>query len=473
MIQLLAPGWLRGHSNVWPLALTLCLLSIAGWMTPATFAQEEPSPDDSQVIEVEEDDEPTAEEEELQQLSDTSFYDRASIEAMDNDFPTLHNNVPSFRNLQQILQMARGRTGVNPTIIDRYVESAAKDLTLRDNIQAIIDRDAIPDTRRIKEFEKAGTDLLEPLMIPADQMNDSFRRVYSRKLLQVIPELLENHLFARTEAMVILSRLRDPAALDLLIKTLGESSQPIPVRLLAANGIAEIARSGQELSVNDTVRAAVALVDFLENNPDTFWLARVRALEALGALRQVAGIQNRNEALMATAVFSVLVHAEERLETRAWAAWAFGMLEVPAGFPQVNFSLVSYQVGRLAARLGHQIAEADLPQAQYLTGLLVFQVFQGTNGDPNFRGSGLVNSRQLGPHSQFVNQVRRLVYQVGGDAVRLTNARGTQVPPARQALEKSVATLETYLDRNRPEDRTLVPDGPSFEPAGARVAADQ
>ncbi|CAN5889356.1 hypothetical protein BH23PLA1_BH23PLA1_23100 [soil metagenome] len=471
MFESLAPGWWQGRLGTLPVAMSLAMFLMVGAWAPPAFSQEEPPPDAEVVPEEEE--VRSEELEQKQQLTDTSFYDPVALETLENNFPTLFSNSPGFRNLQQILQMARGSGAVNPTIIDRFIESAAKDLTLRDNIQAIIDRDAVPDVRRVKEFEKAATDLIEPLLIPTDRMNPNFRRTYSAKLLQVLPDLLENHLFARTQAMIVLNRLQDPAALDLLVQTLSDEDQPIAVRLLAASGITQITRSGQQLGVNETVRAARALVDFLENNPDTFWLARVRALEALGALRQVADIQNRNEARMATAAFAVLVDPEERLETRAWAFWALGMLEVPSGFPQINYGLIAYQAGRLASRLGHEIIDAELPQAQYLTGLLVFQISQGLNGDPQDRSVGLVNSRQIGPHSEFVNQVNRLVRQVGANAVRLSNARGTQVPPARQALQKSLAELDSYLDRNRPQDRTLVPGGPSFEPATAQVAAER
>src|SRR5207249_4186696 len=114
---------------------------------------------------------------------------------------------------------------------------------------------------------------------------ERFRTVYTQTLLKVMPDLLKNHLFARTEAMIVLSRVGDPQALDLLIAQLDDPNQVMMVKLLAAVGLTNIVQGGKKpLDANTAARASKALADFLTREPDTFWMAQVRALEALGAL---------------------------------------------------------------------------------------------------------------------------------------------------------------------------------------------
>ena len=298
---------------------------------------------------------------------------------------------------------------------------------------------------------------MSPYLIPESERNPRFMQEYNAQLLAVAPELLQNHLFARVQAMEALSRMGDPQALGLLIELITSDDQPSVVKLLAAEGISEIARAaGLALSPADRERAANALVAYVRDNPDAFWLARARAIEALGNLRTISGITNRDQAVFAIAALEFLGNEDLRVEPRAYAAWALGMIEVPPGYPQVNYALVAYYVGRLAETLGQRILELSDPaselsnpeRATYLTGVLVNQVFVALDGVRGVRNSGLRNAGALGPHRNDVNRVHQLVKQVAAAAVELARSVGVQREPRRTQLAQRLNELKTYLDAN-------------------------
>jgi hypothetical protein len=285
-------------------------------------------------------------------------------------------------------------------------------------------------------------------------------------------------MLARVQIMLALSELGEASALDTFIKVLDEPQHPVVLKQLAAQGITTIAGApNRPLQLNDTVRAAEALARFLDNPEETFWLARVRALEALGSLRQISTIQQRDQALMAQVALRILANPDERPMVRAWAAWALGRYDVPAGYPQINYSLLAYQMGRLAVDLGDSIVDlgdsiltTKRDRARYLTAIMAFQVFPGLNGTADLRGSGLVNARGLGAHQAYVNQIQILVKQLAAECVTLTRAVGSQIGPALDAVNGRLAELKTYLEKNPPPADPLVPGVPAMAIGGAAPA---
>jgi len=480
-------GWGR------PLCLLLTAYALGSAPLPKLAAQEGP-PSLIRDEATQEEAEALREEAEQQVLEDTVFVDPLAAELMENRFEPLYRNVPRARTSNLIRQMAQGGVGLNPAMIERHVKGAARDLTNRDNIQGYLEGGELnaPD---IRALEEAGQDLLAPYLIPEANRDSRFYREYNRQLLAVAPELLNNHLIARSQVMLALSRMGDRAALPLLIEALNNPEQPVAVKMLAAVGVTTIARDTRnQLSSQERVEAARGLIRFLERHPDALWLARARAIEAIGTLRQVSGIQNVREAEMATTALQLLTNPNARLETRAWTAWSLGMLEPAPTSPPINYSLVAYQIGRLAEDIGDEIlrnaevrgailAEArartedeeeelaieeqlidpELERVRYLTGFLTFQVFKALDGESWMRDSGLRNARGLGEHRRYVMRVHDLVRRLAAAAVQYTKGVGVQEPGRRRALADELAQLKAFLDANPPDSPQLVPDGPAFE----------
>lgn len=459
----------------WPgLAGFLALTSFA----VAARAQDPPSPPDNPAARTQADDRPAPkadevdptttpardENQEKAALEDSVFVDARAQQAMANHFTELFRLSRNANTTLTIEKMARGEIRSDPATIDRHVKAAARELTDHGNIDAVVNPGDRVDNSKVKLLEAAGQALLAPLSRPIAQRDTAFQRDFTAKLLEVAPQLLSNHMIARTQAMLALSRLGDKAALDLLLKQLADPEQPVVLKALAAQGISTIA-TGQTLSVSDQARAAEALVALLRDPEEAFWPARVRALEALGNLRQISTIVGRDQALMAQAALLILSDPAQRPEVRAWAAWAIGMMDVPPSYPPVNYSLLAYQFARLAAAIGDEILIAPPERVKYLTGLLVFQVFGGIEGSPAVRYSGLLKARALGENASTVREIHELVEGLATDCLQLTRAAGTLAGPAKDAVKSRLAALKVYLAKNPPKNLALVPGAPPLQVA--------
>lgn len=471
MIDAIAPAWARNLSQ--GLALLLVVGGL-GLLPPlsARAQQEDDQTNGEANQDAPADGELTPEKQDEQEvLADSIYVDPVAASIMRGRYDQLHSSVLVPPNTDRtIIQMAQGASRLDAGLIDRFIKYAARQLTDHDNIDAVASGG---QQSRIQSIQDAGKYLMLPYtQIPKNQQDRRFLQEFNARLLGVAPDLLKNHLYARVQVMQALSRLGDPAALNLLIAQIRDPEQPLIVKQLAAEGIRRIAvEAGDSLSIANRETAANALVEFLRDNPNAYWLSHARALQALGTLRRISGVENRDQAVFANELLAVLSSEDRRPESRAWAAWALGMLEVPPNYPQLNFSLAAYQIGSLAVDIGKRIVDLSDPReleaynperVKYLTALIVAPVFSSLDGAPELRGSGLRNTRGLGPHQQYVVRVHQLIRQLAVSSVELTNARGAQITAARDRVIGRLNELRTFLNENRPEDGTFIAGGQEF-----------
>ena len=176
--------------------------------------------------------------------------------------------------------------------------------------------------------------------------------------------MLDKHLLTRIEAMIVLGNTRSPNAIDLFIKQLSNPDQTVWVKLWAARGLANVTQDGQiDLDAQRAMTAGKAVADFLEREKDLPWPVQVRALEALGALRQSSAAPLQGTADMASAALERLADPKARPEVRAWAAWALGLMRVNPQLAKYNYSLIAHYIGLLAADLGDKIAGSGLGES--------------------------------------------------------------------------------------------------------------
>jgi hypothetical protein len=408
------------------------------------------------------------------------FRDEHAKNFLPNTFQQLGK--PAGGNLaSQVKNMAGGGAAADRPTIERFVNACIADLTDKNNIRAVIDLEqpVNPNARSHFAIKEATDNLVEPLLTARAANNTGFLSTYNQVLLQLLPPLLENHLLPRISAMIVLSQTASPAAVDLFTKQFESDNQTVWVDLWAARGLTNVAQSTRyNLDASSAMKAAKAISDFLVRNKDKNlpWPVQYRALEALGALRQASTIRpEKGQPEMATTAAQFLTDPDAKLEVRAEAGWALGMMQVPAGISGYNYSLLAYSAGEVTAALAERILEVyskNPTQAEAWTGVLVSQILQTFAGVEAARDSGLLNAThpaavQARP---FIKQVSDKTKPITGAAVRLVKGAPGQAQAGLKDLKEKAADLKAWLQKNPPANAWLVPNGPKFRLGGAQVA---
>ncbi|MHC5539004.1 HEAT repeat domain-containing protein [Singulisphaera rosea] len=379
-------------------------------------------------------------------------------------------------NIKQVKDMAAVTT-IDRAMVSKYVAKFAADLTAASNIKGVIEPPTGTTTASTSlGMRAASSALMDPIDIARRANNTAFLNIYTQELLKSLPPVLENHLISRIEAIIILGQTASPEVVDLFVKVLNDPEQTIWVKLWAARGITNIVQGPGGNRVDATlgargIPAAKALTNFLNKEKDAPWFAQLRVLEALGGLRLSAEPGSPTKIEMAEAAARLLSDPEARPEVRAEAAWALGMLRFsPAA--RLNSQLLGYYIGEVTADLGEKIASTyseNNTRAQFMTSLMIYQLFPALYGQDGAGDSGLVKTGGPGA-SGFLGPLTDQVRGVTTTAIELT----IKSPKARQAqfakdLGERVGQLRAFLDKNAPADKHLVPGGTEY-PVKAQVA---
>jgi hypothetical protein len=406
-----------------------------------------------------------------------AYRDPRAEKCLANTFPAQgkRGGRPLYR---QVSAMAANQAGVDRTTIEQFVDQCIGELTDHNNIKAVLEPDAVIAGASAQfAIQHATDELLEPIL-SARVNNPGFLPTYNQVLLQKLPPLLDNHLLARIAAMIVLGQTGTPEAVDVFIKQLSNPDQTVWVALWAARGLTNVQQvSRYNLDAPRAIRAAKAVSDFLEREKQLPWPVQYRALEALGSLRLANTPQmTRGQPEMAATATQFLTDPNGRLEVRAEAGWALGMMVVPAGINQFNYTMLAHTVGELAATLGERIKEVypkNPTQAEAWAGLIVTQILQTFDGIDAARDSGLLKSPHPAANTAraFIKQVSDKTRPVAASAVRLLKEPAGRSAQNLKDLETKIADLKALLDKNPPPNTWLVPGGPNFPMAGAQVAA--
>jgi hypothetical protein len=379
---------------------------------------------------------------------------------------------------------------IEPTLIERVIDAQIARLTDRANIQALLSTEkASPAAGHA--IHDATNVLLEALFLAkaTTPRNDPFLTAYNRFLVAKLRPLLSKaHLIPRIQAIIILGQSGNPNALPLFEEQIKDKNQTIWVKLWAMEGISNIRADGRTLTGSAQIEAAKVVADLLDQDKELPWPAQIRALEALGAMRQGCLPSAPQKATMASSAMRLLAEPQSRLEVRAEAARTLGLLQTTA-VDRYNYLLVAHATAQLAVELGNQIASnfptppapqktsaakgvepakqlaptvpSNKPKSEYCTGLLVGPVYQAFEGVPGIRDSGLIHSG-AGPAAESVQRVFDVVKPVAATAVALIRAPGLQTINLKKELTARVAELKDFLDKNPVADRHLVRGGDEF-----------
>lgn len=432
---------------------------------------------------------PAVEEPQIVHPEPELWADPNRLDLIDVDsFPEISGPVLTPTDEKRFQAMAQGQPGLDPSLIAKYVAHHAAELTEHDNLQALINPEPSPRGARgnaAKVMEEAATALLAPLLPPVTARTAPFHRAYVAALLSQAPKLLKGHLHTRTFFMVVLSRCRAPEAIPVLNAQLIDPDQPLMVKLLAAVGLTNITENGRRPldANNQAIPAAQALTQFLTENPDAFWPAKCRALEALGSLRTATANVLGGVAEFTAQPFQILANPEEKPEVRAWAGWALGMINVPVQIQRFNYELIAFEIGQAAVAIGDQILEIPVPKAKPTQNLRIVERLSGPLlrllaafvGDPDLRNSGLSQARGTSASSaqSMIRGVEQRIRALATSALAYSKAVGSQVPGARDRFADDVKELKSFLSKNMPKDNALYPGGPTVEPPAAEKKGPQ
>lgn len=370
-------------------------------------------------------------------------------------------------------QLARGGGNLDLEAINRYIRDRAARLTRKIDIRALID----PSVKggNPKGLEIAASELMTPLLAPQTANNRTFRQEYVKRLIDAFRPLWKGHLHTRTMAAIVLSEAADPQALPTFTALLNDPEQLVIVKLRAAIGIAKVAQDGRR-PVEDAVAipAARALADFLRREPDAFWPAHFRALEALGSLRLATEQPLQGRAEFAEVALSYLANPKAAPAVRAWAAWTLGMMNIPNAVKGYNLPLVANAMGTAAADIGARIADLpdkELANVARLANFLV-QIDLAFTGQEGSRNSGILNAQIPGaaaaqPHLVEVEKRVRAVTRL---AVELPNVARAQLKDRRTALRAEVDGLRNLLAKPLNTGRALYTGAAPLADAAAAAA---
>jgi hypothetical protein len=386
------------------------------------------------------------------------YRDERAKNFLANTFP--HLGKPGRGNDDRLVKaMAANQAAVDRDTIVRFVNGCIYDITDHGNIRAVIEVDnPAPAGSRAQTAIPIATDnLVEPILAARGANNQGFLATYNQTLLQLLPPLLENHLLARIAAAIVLSQTGSQDAIDVFVKELGNPDQTVWVALWAARGFTNISvLSRYNLDTPRAIKASKAVSDYLLREKDLPWPVQVRALEALGSLRQASTVRpEKGQPEMATTATQFLADPNGRLEVRAEAGWALGMMQVNAAFTAYNYAVLAQKVGEVAAALGERVHDEypkNATQAEAFTGLLIAQIMQTFDGVDTARDSGLLKS----PHPNatqsraFIKQVADKTKPIAAAAVKLVKGAPGQAQPFLKELQAKVADLKTFLEKNPP-----------------------
>lgn len=405
------------------------------------------------------------------------FRDPRAEEAMEK-FKKVGKDCPD-RLVATVKSMA-AQGAVDRDSIKQFVQGMAYRLTDTTNINAVVNPPAklnmnAPAARAVAV---AVENLIDPILTARATKNTSFLSAYNQELLETMPQLLNNHLLSRVQAAIVLAQTGTPQVVPILLKELKDPKQTIWVKLEATRGITNVVEGGvnaDALSATDAANAAKVIVDYLAAEKDLPWPAQFRAIEALGALRQASLPAFPQKAEIASTAMKYLVDPEARTEVRAQAAWTLGMLRVTSATSKYNFLLVAYYNGLLSAEIAetvNAIFPDNVPQSEYLTGLLVSQLYQCFNGIENSRESGILKVPAAASSVPYLKQVSELQSAVAKAAVELIRAPTGLRKGLKKDLGDRISALKTFLAKNPPKDFHLVPGGPEFRVASKDAVAE-
>lgn len=395
------------------------------------------------------------------------FADSAAERAMRNTYQEIRGQ-DRFMEYKQLLDMARGAAPVDRALLEKFVATQAVVLTKKANIQALLTPNpkatgTVSPTREpvLMAIPKATHEMLE--LLRYSENNLAFRSTYAELLRANLTPVLSGHLFSRTQAMTVLQNAASPDMLETFTSVLSDPKQPYAMKLSASLAISKLVDRGRRPGVNpqQAVKAGQALADLLatEGLP---WFCKIRALEAMGSLRNSTDPQEgAGKATIATPAARLLLDPKERVDVRAWACWALGVMRY-SPTDEVNYTLVAKGIGRLTIDIGEKMLSADQKKAAVFEALIVEQLLPAFTGSPGVPDTGF-NSARLGAAAGVFQDLQKRIRDLGLAGERLIREPKTKVKANQAEVKGVVDSLAEAVAKIEAKSDQFTSAGPKLE----------
>jgi hypothetical protein len=198
---------------------------------------------------------------------------------------------------------------------------------------------------------RKSRDAIETMLETGGGATERFLTVYKQSLLNYLPDLLNNHIWVRVNAMKLLAKMRDERPIKLFCDQIQDSNQHESVKFMAMEGIEALGQKRLITQVNLETLAIQTLLDVLAK-PDQFHpFTRQQAVRAIGAICRPNRVVGGNDVDVAIELLKIVRDPNIRRADRAEAAVLLANLNIPAQ-ADYNYQYVAYEIGQFAADVG-------------------------------------------------------------------------------------------------------------------------
>lgn len=271
-------------------------------------------------------------------------------------------------------------------LVSEGIRTRVYSLTLRSNLT---DREV--GAKIVEQFRR---EILQAGMLKDPAGARAFREFVMQELVARCSELLDNHLFARFQAVVLLANanLVEPnpqnpgapgqaftPAFEPLLKVLNDPNQPDALKIQATVGLTNInLRGSTPPSPNQRVQAGQAFIRELARQNTHEWY-QVRLLEGLSSIDQVLDLAGKP--FISDAIDATVKDANRKWPVRCAAAKALGRTQLT---PDMKVNLFVIDILNLA-RDAADAMNAEESKSAFWTGCFwdiyfAFRSFDGTAG---------------------------------------------------------------------------------------------
>jgi hypothetical protein len=169
--------------------------------------------------------------------------------------------------------------------------------------------------------------------------------------MKYLPELLDNHLWVRANAMRLLAEVKEEGVIRIFVANIEDPKQHEGVKFLAIEGIERLAKKHLINDVQLESMAVSSLLHIVNKGDQVHPFTRQSAVRALGAIGRPTRIVGRNDADVAVALLKILRDPNIRRLDRHDAVVALANLQIQPDL-DYNFQYVTYEIAQFVADVG-------------------------------------------------------------------------------------------------------------------------
>jgi hypothetical protein len=202
---------------------------------------------------------------------------------------------------------------------------------------------------------RKSRDEIERMLETGSGAAERFLALYKESLLKYLPQLLDNHIWVRVNAMKLLAKAQDERTIKLFCDQMENPDQHESVKFMAMEGLETLGQKKLITQVNLETLAVNTLLDVLSKSNEIHPFTRQQAVRALGAIGRPNRTVGGNDVDVAVALLRIVRDPNIRRADRSEAALLLANLQVPAQ-ADYNYQYIAYELAQFAADVGSAAA---------------------------------------------------------------------------------------------------------------------